>query len=175
MSPHSIYAMLAAYNGWANDRLYDAAERLTHEEFIEDRGLFFRSMMGTLNHLLATDRIWLRRLRGEGEAPDRLDAVLFPEIEPLRAARLAEDRRLVAYVAGLDAARLAATITYSPLTKPGRIEQPVAAVLAHLFNHQTHHRGQAHALLTGFGRDAPSLDLVLFQRESGLGIGDQPE
>ncbi|MDH8644600.1 DinB family protein, partial [Klebsiella pneumoniae] len=71
-------------------------------DYRADRGAFFKSVHGTLNHLLATDRIWMKRFTGEGDAPDRLDAILFDTFDALRAARAAEDARIVAYVDGLD-------------------------------------------------------------------------
>ncbi len=166
---HEQFITLAAYNRWANDRLFAAAAALSPQQFTEDRGVFFRSMCGTLNHLLCADRIWLRRFTGAGDAPDRLDAVLFATFEPLRAAREAEDARLEAYVAALSEADLGATLRYSPITQPGVIEGRLGPTLLHVFNHQTHHRGQAHAILTGFEMAGPSTDLVAFLREAGRG------
>jgi len=81
---HEQLVTLATYNGWANRRLFEAASALGPARFTQDRGVFFRSMSGTLNHLLATDRIWMRRFTGAGEAPSRLDAILFERFEPLR-------------------------------------------------------------------------------------------
>ncbi len=158
------FAELARYNRWCNDRLYDAAAALPDEQYRADRGVFFKSLHGTLNHLLATDRIWLQRITGSGEAPDRLDAILFDDLADLRAARTAEDDRLVATVDGLSDADLAGTIRYRRVSTPEPQEAPLAASLAHLFNHQTHHRGQAHAVLTGLGGRAPDLDLLIYQR-----------
>ncbi len=166
---HEQFLTLAAYNSWANGRLYASAAALTPDQFREDRGVFFRSLCGTLNHLLCADRIWLRRMAGTGEAPDRLDAILFEAFAPLREAREAADARLESYVAGLSEADLAGTIRYSPITQPGVIEGRLGPTLLHVFNHQTHHRGQAHAVLTGFGLEGPSLDLVAFQRATGRG------
>jgi uncharacterized damage-inducible protein DinB len=88
----------------------------------------------------------------------------------LRAAREREDARIVAYVAGLSEATLAGRFRYRTIVNPADVEQPLAPALIHVFNHQTHHRGQVHALLTGLGRDAPSLDLILFQRATGIGL-----
>ncbi|WP_427022994.1 DinB family protein [Aureimonas ureilytica] len=164
---HEQLETLAAYNSWANARLYEAASALGPERFGEDRGVFFRSMSGTLNHLLAADRIWMRRFTGGGEAPDRLDAILFEALEPLQEARRAEDKRIEAYVASLDEARLAAPFRYTPITNPVEVSGRLGPALFHLFNHQTHHRGQAHAVLTGFGLPAPGLDLIAFIREAG--------
>ena len=87
MTPSAHYRMFGHYNAWANKRLYDAAASLTSEQYRADRGAFFKSVHGTLNHLLVTDRIWMQRFTGEGDAPDSLDAILFEAFEGLRAAR----------------------------------------------------------------------------------------
>ena len=158
------YRMFGHYNAWANGRLYDAAAQLTSEQYRADRGAFFKSVRGTLNHLLATDRIWMQRFTGEGDAPNRLDAILFETFEELSAAREVEDRRIVGFVDGLDDDRIAGTIRYRRVSSPEQFEQQLAPALAHWFNHQTHHRGQLHALLTGLVGQAPELDLLFFQR-----------
>ena len=164
------FALLAAYNAWCNERLYDAAAQLSDADYRADRGAFFRSLHGTLNHILAADRIWMKRFTGEGEAPKRLDAVLFHELADLRLARQAEDRRIVRYADGLSQEDLDGTISYLTVVNPSPVTQPLAPALIHVFNHQTHHRGQAHCILTGLGVDAPSFDLVLLQRETGMGM-----
>ena len=166
MTPAAHYRMFGHYNAWANGRLYDAAARLTDEQYRADRGAFFKSVHGTLNHLLVTDYVWMHRFTGEGEASTRLDAILFETFVELRAARQAEDRRIVAYVDGLDDARIAGTIKYRRVSTPEEVEQELAPALAHWFNHQTHHRGQVHALLTGVVGQAPELDLLFYQRLS---------
>jgi uncharacterized damage-inducible protein DinB len=165
-------AMLARYNEWANRRVYASAARLAYADYRADRGAFFGSVHGTLNHLLVTDRIWMRRSTGEGPAYDRLDLVLHEDFPALRAEREAEDARIVRWVVGLDGERLAGTFTYRTIVNPRELTQPLAPALAHFFNHQTHHRGQVHALLTAIGgRDAaPELDLIYFQRETGIGL-----
>jgi len=160
---------LARYNAWANHHLYAAAAALPDEQYRADRGAFFKSVHGTLNHLLATDRIWMRRFTGEGAAPDRLDAILFDDLPSLHAARQTEDTRIVSYVDGLDDAALAGTFSYARTSSPERYQHELGPALDHFFNHQTHHRGQVHAVLTGLGAAAPSLDLILFHREVGFG------
>lgn len=160
---------LARYNEWANRRLYAAAADLSDAQYRTDRGAFFKSMHGTLNHLLVTDRIWMRRITGEGDAPDRLDAILFDDLSQLRIAREAEDARIVDHVTGLTEAQLAGVIRYRRVSTPDLYEQQLAPALAHLFNHQTHHRGQAHAILTGLVGRAPVLDLLDFQRLVAVG------
>jgi uncharacterized damage-inducible protein DinB len=156
---------MAAYNAWANRRLYAEAAKLPDAAYRQPAGVFFGSLHGTLNHLLVTDRIWLRRLTGEGEAPSRLDAILFEQLDALRTAREAEDARICAYVERLTGADLGASFEYATTRgKPQR--QPRWEALVHLFNHQTHHRGQAHACLTRLGVAEPApLDLLAMQRE----------
>ncbi|MGO4573769.1 DinB family protein [Microvirga sp. 2TAF3] len=168
MKPH--FAMLSAYNAWCNERLYDAAAELSDRDYRADRGAFFKSVHGTLNHILVADRLWMKRFTGQGEAPDRLDAILFDDPDALREARRKEDERIVGYIDHLSEEDLSTRFHYRTVTNPTEIEQPLASALLHFFNHQTHHRGQVHGLLTGLGRDAPSLDLVMFQRLSGMGM-----
>jgi uncharacterized damage-inducible protein DinB len=162
----SHYTMFAGYNAWANRRLYDAAAQLSDADYRADRGAFFKSMHGTLNHLLATDRIWMKRFTGEGEAPERLDAILHDRLADLDAARTAFDRDIVIWVNGLDEARLQGVIRYRRVSTPEEFVQPLMPALDHWFNHQTHHRGQAHMILTSLGRPAPELDLLFYQREA---------
>jgi uncharacterized damage-inducible protein DinB len=158
------FRQLARYNHWANLHLYGAALDMPEEQYRRPTGVFFGSLHGTLNHLLLTDRIWLKRLTGQGEHPDRLNAVLYDDRRDLLRARMAEDARLNDVVAGYSDADLAKAVSYRTTSgKP--YSQPLQDILLHLFNHQTHHRGQAHAccsILTG--TEPPSLDLLLFQR-----------
>lgn len=165
--------MFAGYNAWCNERLYAAAALVPDADYRADRGAFFKSLHGTLNHLLVADRIWMKRFTGVGEAPASLDAILFEDFAELRAARQSQDVLINRYIGGLDDERLAGTFRYTTVTNPRTIEQPLAPALDHLFNHQTHHRGQAHALLTGIvGNDkTPSFDLIAFQRETGMEMG----
>ncbi len=157
--------MLARYNRWANRRLYATAAQLPDELYRGEAGVFFRSLHGTLNHLLTADRIWMRRLEGKGEHPTALNAIVFEDFASLRQAREAEDERIVRFVEGLTDADLGAPRDYQTLNgTPQR--QPLQEILAHVFNHQTHHRGQAHAALTAVGIAEPvPLDLLIMQRE----------
>jgi len=159
--------MLADYNRWANARLYAAARELTEAEYRENKGAFFGSLHHTLNHLLVADRVWMHRFTGEGDPPAALDAVLFDDRAAMQAARAAEDRRIVGWCDGLDDDRLRTVITYTPITRPVEMSQPLAPLVAHLFNHQTHHRGQCHMTLTALGKPSLVLDLAHFLREDG--------
>jgi len=158
------FQMFAAYNRWANQRIYEVAAGLSPEEFTRDTGAFFKSVMGTLNHLLATDRIWMKRFTGEGDAPAKLDAILHTDFDSLRKARIAEDDRMVGWINGLSEQQFEGRFTYLTVSDMRTISQRLAPALAHAFNHQTHHRGQLHAILTTLGRPSVVLDLVFFQR-----------
>ena len=162
--------MFASYNAWANGRIFEAAAQLPDSDYRADRGAFFKSLHGTLNHLLVADRIWMKRFTGDGDAPTALDVIPCETLPDLWAARQREDRRICDFVDSLDDAALRQRFRYTTITNPATIEQELGGALDHFFNHQTHHRGQAHCLLTMIGgnKAAPSLDLVLFQREMGL-------
>lgn len=158
------YAMFAAYNQWANQRVYTAAEALGADEFARDTGAFFKSMLGTLNHILVADRIWMKRFTGEGEAPASLDTILYSEFATLRVARQYEDAHICDWIDGLADQDLSGRFTYMTVTDMRMISQRLAPALAHFFNHQTHHRGQAHMILTVLGKKSVQLDLAAFQR-----------
>jgi uncharacterized damage-inducible protein DinB len=165
------YRMFAGYNAWCNERLYDAAATVSDADYRADRGAFFKSLHGTLNHLLVADRIWMRRFTGAGEQPPSLDTILYDEFEALRAARRSEDTRIGRYIDRLDEDDLNRSIRYLTVVNPQSIEQGLAPALDHFFNHQTHHRGQAHALLTAIlgNERTPSFDLIVYQRGTGQG------
>ena len=172
---HRPYAMLAGYNAWANRKLYDAAAALDDADYRADRGAFFKSIHGTLNHLVVTDRIWMRRFTGEGETYKQLNLILFEDLAGLRAAREALDDRIVRYAEALTDDALVGAIRYTRVTSPDVYEQPLAPALDHFFNHQTHHRGQVHAILTGLGVAAPELDMLFYHRDTGSGASRKVE
>jgi uncharacterized damage-inducible protein DinB len=159
--------MFADYNRWANGKVYAAASELTDAEYRENRGAFFGSLNATLNHILSADRIWMKRFTGSGDAPTTLDSILYEDLAGLGAAREREDSRIAEWVDTLDADALAGTFTYTPVTRPGAITQPLWPALSHLFNHQTHHRGQCHMTLTSLGKPSLSLDLSYFLHSDG--------
>lgn len=154
------FAQLAAYHKWANARLSEAALALDDADYRRDVGAVFKSLNGTLNHLLVTDRIWMKRLTGDGEHPDRLDALIHEERGARALARADEDDRSIRFVASLDEGALAGTHTYvTTSSKP--FAQARADILSHLFSHQTHHRVQAHTILSiCTGNEPSSLDLL---------------
>ena len=158
--------MMAAYNAWANTRLYDAAASLSDEAYRRDTGAFFRSMHGTLNHMYVTDTIWMSRFRGLPNPPWKLDHIAHDSPIDLRKRREALDRDIIGFAGGLTENQLEQEFSYVTVTNPAKMTQKLSPALAHFFNHQTHHRGQCHVILTSIGADAPSMDLLMFQRSS---------
>jgi uncharacterized damage-inducible protein DinB len=157
------YSTFARYNAWANRRLYAACAKLPESEYLKPRPSFFGSIHATLNHLMVADRIWLGRIEGR---PERLalNQILYGDFTALQVARVAEDERLFRVIDGLDSHRLDQPLDYLN-TKGERCRTPLRIVLGHLFNHQTHHRGQVHGLLSQTAVPPPELDLIYFARE----------
>ncbi len=166
MNP-DYFRALARYNQWANARVHDACAALPAAAYFRPRPAYFKSLHGTLNHILVADRLWLSRIEPpQGYMP--LNTILFEDLASLRAAREAEDARIVGLVDAMDAATIAGPLRYTNNScKP--FETPMAFVLGHLFNHQTHHRGQVHDRLTQVMPEPPELDLIFFLRSAGLG------
>ncbi|HEX5100410.1 MAG TPA: DinB family protein [Polyangiaceae bacterium] len=173
MSPEFL-KVLARYNSWMNDKLYRLAAKLSDEERRRDRGAFFKSIQGTFNHLLAADRIWLARFKNV-PAPDgfiapgirSLDQELYRDFSQLRRERAQTDAELSEWVAELTEERLAGPLVYQRSGQ--RYEDPLWWAATHVFNHQTHHRGQVTTLLTQSGTDPGVTDLVAMLREEAAG------
>ena len=167
---HTIQ-MLAAYNRWANRQLYEAALLLSPEEFGRDTGAFFRSMRGTLNHVLVADTIWMARFTGAEYPRLGLDTILHQEAAVLWQTRQDADRRIIDFVDRCTDEALGGSFTYTTVTDRRTVTQRLSPALFHFFNHQTHHRGQAHAILTTLGKPSVALDLIYFQRtDEGRGF-----
>ncbi len=148
----------AVYNRLANQRLYDACAELSDAAYREIRPAYFRSIHGTLNHILVGDRLWLARFEGRPAEGLSLDAILYEDFGDLRRAREEEDRRLEAFMCALDDDRLMSDLCY--VNSEGKTyRDPFVILLAHLFNHQTHHRGQVHDMLMQTEVPPPSLDM----------------
>ncbi|MEM7683786.1 MAG: DinB family protein [Pseudomonadota bacterium] len=160
------FEMMADYNSWANCRVFDAVYGLADEVFRRDLGAFFHSLHGTLNHIYVADLVWMSRFRGLPNPPWKLSHIAHDEPGELRRRREALDRDIIGYTGALTEKQLAAEFSYITMTDHTRMTQSLSPALAHFFNHQTHHRGQCHAMLTQIGADAPALDLVFFQREA---------
>jgi len=170
------YKVLARYNRWMNEQLYALAGELTDEQRKRDLGAFFRSIHGTFNHLLLTDRAWLARFTGDralatvtasnGEriALRSLDQELFADFTELRRVREETDSFIETWVGTLTPDQLAAMLAYRD-SKGRPYEHPLWWAVSHFFNHQTHHRGQVTTLLSQLGRDPGVTDLVVMLHE----------
>ena len=155
------FQTLAGYNAWANGQLYDAVAALSDADYRAARACaYFGSVEGTLNHILLCDRIWFRRMAGVDPGYGRLDEILYGDLAALRSAREEADEEIIAQVAGYGEADLARPMRYRLIGEPGEGEMQIQAMLATAFNHQTHHRGQVHAMLKEAGRAPPPLDLI---------------
>jgi uncharacterized damage-inducible protein DinB len=178
MTGDTRFTLLASYNRWMNRRLYDTAATLPHEALVADRGAFFGSILGTLNHLVVTDTIWLKRFASAPDAPGvltalndtpmptALDAIPYPTLPLLRERREWMDALILRWAATLTAERLDASLTYAN-TKGTTFTRSVLGLATHLFNHQTHHRGQVTTLLSQAGVDMGVTDLLALVPDEG--------
>ncbi len=154
---------LADYHAWAFDVLEDALRPLADATYAADTGLFFGSIHRTLNHLLLADRVWYGRLTNEAYEVAGLDTELEADRAALSRAIAVQSRRWRPWLNALDERTLAADVTYTNLAGTA-FRNPLAGVVAHVFNHGTHHRGQVSAAVTRAGHAAPEMDLIAFLR-----------
>lgn len=164
MNNLDYFRTMCRYNHWMNEKLYDVCEAIPDEVRKQDLGAFFRSMHGILNHVLLADRVWLGRFTGRLFIPRSLDQELYSEFSELRQERRKTDAEIEAWLATLPEADLAADLHYTSFTTPTPHVQPLWLVLLHLFNHQTHHRGQLTTLLSQTGYDSGVTDLLAMPR-----------
>ncbi|MDX8404091.1 MAG: DinB family protein [Mariprofundaceae bacterium] len=169
---------MARYNQWMNRKLYEKVQLLSADEIAKDRGAFFKSILGTLNHILVADMFWLRRFSGskacaEALAPIRemtmptdLHDFLYDDIQVLASKRKELDQLILSFSETWDDEMLATAICYRNMAGE-KHEQPLGALLQHLFNHQTHHRGQVTTLLFQAGIDPEATDLLVMMMEEG--------
>lgn len=158
---------MARYNAWQNRQLGGVLAALPEAELNRDRKAFFGSILGTVNHLLWGDMIWMARFDG-GRAPDRGipdSADLCQTLDDWSAERARMDGRIRRWADGLTDAALSRDLTWFSGAAGRQVTRPVALCVAHMFNHQTHHRGQVHAMLTAAGSPAPVSDLFLMPED----------
>jgi uncharacterized damage-inducible protein DinB len=158
---------MAVYNEEMNRRLYEAAARLSDEERRRDRGAFWHSIHGTLNHLLWGDYMWMTRFANWPATTVKIKESdrLIAEFSNLRAARVAADREFHAWAAHVTDQWLGETLPWRSAAVERDLAMPRSLLVTHLFNHQTHHRGQAHALITAAGEATGDTDLFILVPE----------
>jgi uncharacterized damage-inducible protein DinB len=172
------FELLARYNRWMNEKIYVAAGKLTHADLHADRGAYFGSVFGTLNHIHVADTLWLKRFAKHRAAfpslrymaslptPISLAQQLYPELDQLRRARIAMDDVIVDLAGEATDGDYANPLTYTNTT--GRtFTKRLAPLMQHVFNHQTHHRGQITTLLSQSGIDFGVTDLAMMAIEEG--------
>lgn len=160
ITPAYVQAM-ARYNSWQNGSLYHAASGLTDAARKAGRGAFFGSIHGTLCHLLWGDEIWMHRFAGT-EMPNagiQGSPDMVEEWEALVLRRKAFDQTILEWAGGVDPAWLTGDMTWFSGAMGREVTRPIGLLVAHMFNHQTHHRGQVHAMLTAAGAKPEATDL----------------
>ena len=154
-------ALMAEYNRWMNDKLYAGCATLSDDDRKRDRGAFFKSIHAALNHLIAVDRAWMVRFTGRPYTTAFPGTDLYAEFDPLRAARVALDGEMLDWARALTPEWLAEPMTWTSKMYGFTQTHPRWVQVAQLFNHQTHHRGQVHAMLTAAGVDVGVTDLPM--------------
>jgi uncharacterized damage-inducible protein DinB len=154
---------MARYNGWQNQNLYGVADTLGEEERRRERGAFFGSIHKTLSHLLWADQIWMSRFsdlpKPKGSIPESVS--LFPDWDGLKRERAAFDETMIAWASRVDPAWLAGDLTWFSGAAKRDVTKPKWVLVAHMFNHGTHHRGQVHCMLTQAGGKPHATDFSL--------------
>ena len=171
------FSLFARYNRLMNQRIVNAARQLDASELKADRGAFFRSVLGTLNHVLVGDIIWLKRFSEHPPSraalnrvtslaqPASLDSLLFDDVDDLAREREQIDQVIIDWITGLEPRDLEYTLAYRNMAGESRT-RPLASLISHLFLHQVHHRGQATTLLSQYGIDFGDTDLLEINRSA---------
>jgi len=171
------FQLLANYNRWMNEKLFDASSRLDERELRLNKGAFFGSVFGTLNHLMVGDILWLKRFAQNpgkfqslenirtASLPASLDAILYEDLGSLRSARQKLDADIILFSEEVTAQQLAEELAYKDF-KGNAYADPLGLLVQHLFNHQTHHRGQISTLFSQSDIDIGPTDLMVYVREA---------
>ncbi|MEJ2001912.1 MAG: DinB family protein [Maritimibacter sp.] len=160
---------MARYNRWQNRSIYDAADGLSDEERRRDRGAFFGSIHATLSHVYWGDCLWMARFDGwEAPAGGLADSSEFvADWEALKALRYAADEKIVDWAGRLAPGDLSGDLNWYSMAMQADVSKPLGLCIAHVFNHQTHHRGQVHAMLTAAGAKPDDTDLAFMDTSIG--------
>ncbi len=161
--------LMARYNGWQNAQIMRAVDGVSRNVLTKDHGAHFGSILGTLNHILWADRLWLHRFGVKVEQPDggiAESTALTPTGAAWSAERFATDGRVRLWARALHSIDLIGDLAWHSAVKGAEVSRPLAVCVTHMFNHQTHHRGQVHAMLTRTGLPAPETDLAFMPEEA---------
>ena len=152
------FRTLARYNEGANARLYESISQLDEAEYRRERRVSFASIHALLNHMLLADQIWMARFSGGGKTTPPLNTILCENFAELQQARRQQDKQIELFFEKVDDDFFRRPLRYTNSLGQERTDSAPLAVL-HFFNHQTHHRGQVHVLISQTGAQPPSLDL----------------
>ena len=162
ISFQAYFLKLARYNQWANQQLYVALNSLDDSQLNQLQPNFFDSIIKTANHIWVGDTLWLGRIDGNQPAKYQLDSVVFYNIRNLTKARVQLDQALIQYVQNLTEQDILGKVSYSRLGE--MLQENLYDVLAHIFTHQKHHRGQLHSMIFAMTEQSLALDMIYFQR-----------
>jgi uncharacterized damage-inducible protein DinB len=155
--------LMARYNAWQNKGLRDMLQAMPEEELTRDRGAFFGSILGTANHLLWADQLWMGRFEAGPPPPGGIaeSTALTANATDWASARYRMDGRIRAWAQNVREIDLTGPLSFTSVALGKRVTQPMGRCVAHFFNHQTHHRGQLHGMLTAAGQAPGDTDLFL--------------
>ncbi|MGF1609563.1 MAG: DinB family protein [Kiloniellales bacterium] len=163
----AMIRLMARNNLWSNNRLHQACAALSEAQYRQARPSFFGSIHGTLNHILQVDRLYLDRLERRRPTPPPYGEEQCPDLASLSAAQDAADRRLIVLCDGWNDADLATTVSWVTRTRHGgETSNTISATLLHLFQHQIHHRGQVHDMLSQTDVSPPQLDEFFLEEDA---------
>ena len=164
MIDNQFIKMMANYNQWQNESLYSSADLLGEDARKQQRGAFFGSIHHTLCHLLWGDMIWTSRFAGLG-APEvnsiQQSGAMIEDWQELKKLRYQRDREIITWADGLEHAVIEGELSWYSGALKANASRPLGEILVHFFNHQTHHRGQVHAMVTAAGGRPDDTDLFV--------------
>ena len=155
------FQLLANFNAWANTKIFFSCKKLSNVEYKKDRLAFFSSIHGTLNHSLVVDRAYISRIEGKDHGLESLNQILQDDLSRLEEERIREDNNLIHLVNNLSEENVNKPITYKSF-ETGDQNSTINLILITLFNHQTHHRGQVHNMLSQARVKPPQIDVLDF-------------
>lgn len=152
--------LMAEYNRWMNENLCTVCAGMQDEERKRDIGAFFRSIHGTLNHILLVDRLWLARIRKEPITISSLDQELHADFAEFKRARARTDNDITSLARSLEPTRLAEPVSFTSFVSKTEVVLPLGSIMVHLFHHQTHHRGQITTMVSQLGYKYGQADII---------------
>ncbi len=159
MYPHNHFELMARYNQWMNDKLYQVCAAIPDEERKQDLGAFFKSIHGTLNHLLYGDQAWMGRFTQKPFQVTAIGQELYADFAALQAERIVTDQQILDWSRKLSPEWLASSFEYRSNVDGKTRVLPAWILVTHMFNHQTHHRGQVTTLIKQLGYEPGITDL----------------